>query len=88
MTFEELELDSLAPAELGAQLEEDRGVTVDEENLTSTTTVADIAALLEVQGAVVPAREAPLSRDFAAGASGERGELVVGDRSSPPALDD
>ncbi|MEY9850025.1 acyl carrier protein [Streptacidiphilus sp. MAP5-3] len=55
MTCRELELDSLSLAELGAQLEEDLGVTVDEDNLTSTTTVADIAALLEAQGAVVPA---------------------------------
>jgi acyl carrier protein len=55
MTFEELELDSLALAELGAQLEDNLSVTVDEENLIATTTVADLAALLEAQGAVVPA---------------------------------
>jgi acyl carrier protein len=55
MTCGELELDSLSLAELGAQLEENLGVTVDEDNLTSATTVADIAALLEAQGAVVPA---------------------------------
>ncbi|TQF02721.1 acyl carrier protein [Kitasatospora acidiphila] len=55
MTFNDLELDSLSLAELGAQLEDDLGVTVEEENLTAETTVADIAALLEAQGAVVPA---------------------------------
>ncbi|MFD4504886.1 acyl carrier protein [Streptomyces sp. NPDC058457] len=55
MTFAELELDSLSLAELGAQLEDDLGVTVDEDNLTPRTTVADIAALLEAQGAVLPA---------------------------------
>ncbi|GAB2701140.1 acyl carrier protein [Kitasatospora kifunensis] len=55
MSFEELELDSLSLAELGAQLEDDLGVTVDEENLTAATTVAEIAELLEAQGAVVPA---------------------------------
>jgi acyl carrier protein len=55
MTFNDLDLDSLSLAELGAQLEDDLGVTVEEENLTAETTVADIAALLEAQGAVVPA---------------------------------
>ncbi|MCC9311899.1 acyl carrier protein [Kitasatospora sp. RB6PN24] len=55
MTFSDLELDSLSLAELGAQLEDDLGVTVEEESLTAETTVADIAALLEAQGAVVPA---------------------------------
>ncbi|MZF85526.1 acyl carrier protein [Streptomyces sp. SID5643] len=55
MSFQQLELDSLSLAELGAQLEDDLGVTVEEEDLAPTTTVAELAELLEAQGAVVPA---------------------------------
>ncbi|MFE5093333.1 acyl carrier protein [Streptomyces sp. NPDC056638] len=55
MTFEELALDSLSLAELGAQLEDDLGVTIDEESLSAETTVAEVAAILEAQGAVLPA---------------------------------
>ncbi|MEV5203391.1 acyl carrier protein [Streptomyces sp. NPDC053720] len=55
MSFQDLEIDSLSLAELGAQLEDDLGVTVEEENLAPTTTVAELADLLEAQGAVVPA---------------------------------
>ncbi|MFJ4574924.1 acyl carrier protein [Streptomyces sp. NPDC098085] len=54
-SFQELEVDSLSLAELGAQLEEDLGVTIEEEDLTSETTVAELAELLETSGAVVPA---------------------------------
>ncbi|MCX4851595.1 acyl carrier protein [Streptomyces sp. NBC_00893] len=55
MSFQALEIDSLSLAELGAQLEDDLGVTVEEEDLAPTTTVAELAELLEAQGAVVPA---------------------------------
>ncbi|MDX3310851.1 acyl carrier protein [Streptomyces sp. NPDC054884] len=55
MSFQDLEIDSLSLAELGAQLEDDLGVTVEEENLAPTTTVAELVELLEAQGAVVPA---------------------------------
>ncbi|WP_055587437.1 acyl carrier protein [Peterkaempfera griseoplana] len=54
-SFHDLEVDSLSLAELGAQLEEDLGVTIDEEDLTPATTVAELAELLAAQGAVVPA---------------------------------
>ncbi|MBT2398238.1 acyl carrier protein [Streptomyces sp. ISL-100] len=54
-SFEDLEVDSLSLAELGAQLEDDLGVTIDEEILTAATTVAELSKLLEAQGAVVPA---------------------------------
>lgn len=55
MSFQELEVDSLSLAELGAQLEEDFGVSIDEEQLTADTTVADLAGQLEASGAVLPA---------------------------------
>lgn len=55
MSFQELEVDSLSLAELGAQLEEDFGISIDEEKLTADTTVADLARLLEAGGAVLPA---------------------------------
>ncbi|MCH0561190.1 acyl carrier protein [Streptomyces sp. MUM 16J] len=54
-SFQELEVDSLSLAELGAQLEDEFGVTIDEEDLTASTTVADVARLLEAGGAVLPA---------------------------------
>lgn len=54
-SFEELEVDSLLLAELGAQLEEDLGIEIEEENLTGDTTVGELAALLETRGAVIPA---------------------------------
>ncbi|MFF2025127.1 acyl carrier protein [Streptomyces sp. NPDC058171] len=54
-SFQELEVDSLSLAELGAQLEDEFGVTVDEEELTPSTTVAQLAVLLEASGAVLPA---------------------------------
>lgn len=57
-SFKDLDLDSLLLAELGAQLEDDLGVTIEEENLTSDTTVADLADLLEAAGAVIPATSA------------------------------
>ncbi|MFJ8335907.1 acyl carrier protein [Streptomyces sp. NPDC094437] len=54
-SFLELDVDSLSLAELGAQLEDELGVTVEEEELSAVTTVAQLAALLEARGAVVPA---------------------------------
>lgn len=54
-SFKDLELDSLLLAELGAQLEDELGVTIEEEDLTEDTTVAELASLLEAAGAVVPA---------------------------------
>jgi acyl carrier protein len=54
-SFAELEVDSLSLAELGAHLEEELGVTVDEEELTGSTTVTGLAGLLQARGAVVPA---------------------------------
>ncbi|MFF8193120.1 acyl carrier protein [Streptomyces bobili] len=54
-TFQELEVDSLSLAELGAQLEDEFDVVVDESDLTSTTTVAALAELLQTRGAVLTA---------------------------------
>lgn len=54
-SFQDLQVDSLSLAELGAQLEDALGVTIDEEDLTSGTTVAELAELLENSGAVIPA---------------------------------
>ncbi|MER6079126.1 phosphopantetheine-binding protein [Streptomyces sp. NPDC001833] len=53
-TFQELELDSLSLAELGAQLEEEFGVAIADEDVAGTTTVARLAALLEARGAAIP----------------------------------
>ncbi|MFC9132791.1 acyl carrier protein [Streptomyces sp. NPDC057099] len=54
-SFQELDVDSLSLAELGAQLEDEFEVTIDEEELTPSTTVAELAVLLESGGAVLPA---------------------------------
>ncbi|MEW2615876.1 acyl carrier protein [Streptomyces sp. NPDC047880] len=54
-SFTELDVDSLSLAELGAHLEEELGVTVEEEELTGSTTVTELAGLLDARGAVVPA---------------------------------
>ncbi|MFD6940726.1 acyl carrier protein [Streptomyces sp. NPDC054945] len=54
-SFLELEVDSLSLAELSAQLEDEFDVPVDEENLSAATTVAELAAILEAHGAVMPA---------------------------------
>ncbi|WP_431041727.1 acyl carrier protein [Streptomyces sp. P1-3] len=54
-SFQELEVDSLSLAELGAQLEEEFGVTIEEEELTPATTVTALAELLEARGAVLTA---------------------------------
>ncbi|MGW8767438.1 acyl carrier protein [Streptomyces sp. NPDC055815] len=54
-SFLELEVDSLSLAELGAQLADDLGIEVAEEDLSSTTTVAELAGLLESRGADIPA---------------------------------
>jgi acyl carrier protein len=55
VSFQQLEVDSLSLAELGAQLEEDFGVEIDDEQLTGETTVAELAGQLEADGAVLPA---------------------------------
>ncbi|MDH6217845.1 acyl carrier protein [Streptomyces pseudovenezuelae] len=54
-SFMELGVDSLSLAELGAHLEDELGVTVDEEDLSAVTTVSGLAVLLESRGAVIPA---------------------------------
>ncbi|MFD4523039.1 acyl carrier protein [Streptomyces sp. NPDC058470] len=54
-SFMDLGVDSLSLAELGAHLEDELGVTVDEEDLSAVTTVSGLAVLLESQGAVIPA---------------------------------
>ncbi|NEE06948.1 acyl carrier protein [Streptomyces sp. SID7499] len=54
-SFQELEVDSLSLAELGAHLEDEFELTIDEEELTPSTTVAELAGLLESGGAVLPA---------------------------------
>jgi acyl carrier protein len=54
-SFMELAVDSLSLAELGAHLEDELGVTVDEEDLSAVTTVSGLAVLLESRGAVIPA---------------------------------
>ncbi|MEU2718583.1 acyl carrier protein [Streptomyces sp. NPDC007205] len=53
-SFKELGLDSLTIAEVGAALQEALGVEVAEEELTETTKLGALAALLEAKGAVVP----------------------------------
>lgn len=54
-SFVDLEVDSLSLAELGAQLEDELGVEVAEEDLGSLTTVSELARLLESCGADIPA---------------------------------
>jgi acyl carrier protein len=54
-SFVDLEVDSLSLAELGAQLEDELGVEVAEEDLSSLTTVSELARLLESRGADIPA---------------------------------
>ncbi|MER7468690.1 acyl carrier protein [Streptomyces sp. NPDC059917] len=54
-SFKELEVDSLSLAELSAQLEDELGVTIEEENLSADTTVGELSELLEASGAVLPA---------------------------------
>ncbi|GGW82967.1 MULTISPECIES: acyl carrier protein [Streptomyces] len=54
-SFVDLEVDSLSLAELGAQLEDELGVEVAEEDLGSLTTVSELARLLESRGADIPA---------------------------------
>ncbi|ANP50429.1 acyl carrier protein [Streptomyces griseochromogenes] len=54
-SFQELEVDSLSLAELGAHLEDELDVTIDEEELTPATTVTALAGLLEARGAVLTA---------------------------------
>ncbi|MBD0423930.1 acyl carrier protein [Streptomyces sp. TRM S81-3] len=54
-SFMELDVDSLSLAELGAHLEDELGVSVEEEELSAVTTVAELAELLEARGAVIPA---------------------------------
>ncbi|RAJ31280.1 acyl carrier protein [Kitasatospora sp. SolWspMP-SS2h] len=53
-TLEELGLDSLARAEFGAELQDSLRIEVGEDELASTTTVAQLAATLEAKGAAVP----------------------------------
>ncbi|WP_406302567.1 acyl carrier protein [Streptomyces sp. NBC_00885] len=53
-SFKELEVDSLSLAELSAQLEDELGVTI-EEDLSADTTVGELSELLEASGAVLPA---------------------------------
>ncbi|EFE77748.1 phosphopantetheine-binding protein [Streptomyces filamentosus] len=55
-TFGELELDSLALAELAVLLGEELGVTVTEDGITAETTLAEFAG--EVEALVAPARAA------------------------------
>ena len=54
-SFMELDVDSLSLAELGAHLEDELGVAVEEEELSGVTTVTELAELLEARGAVIPA---------------------------------
>lgn len=54
-SFQQLEVDSLSLAELGAQLEDEFGVTVEEEELEPATTVLQVAEFLEARGAVLSA---------------------------------
>ncbi|GAA5041111.1 acyl carrier protein [Streptomyces similanensis] len=54
-SFTELEVDSLSLAELGAQLEDEFGIAVDEDELTGLTTVTELAGLLQSRGADIPA---------------------------------
>ncbi|WP_217239268.1 acyl carrier protein [Streptomyces sp. AC555_RSS877] len=54
-SFVDLEVDSLSLAELGAHLEDELGVEVAEEELSSLTTVSELAKLLESRGADIPA---------------------------------
>jgi acyl carrier protein len=54
-SFMELSVDSLSLAELSAHLEDELGVTVDEEDMSAVTTVSGLAVLLESRGAVIPA---------------------------------
>lgn len=53
-SFQELEVDSLSLTELAAQLEEELGVPIEEEDLTPSTTVAGLSEFLETSGAVIP----------------------------------
>ncbi|MEV0126715.1 acyl carrier protein [Streptomyces sp. NPDC050703] len=54
-TFLELEVDSLSLAELGAHLEDELGVVVEEAELSNLTTVTELAGILQSRGADIPA---------------------------------
>ncbi|MBB6075114.1 acyl carrier protein [Streptomyces paradoxus] len=54
-SFQQLEVDSLSLAELGAQLEDEFGITIEEEELTPATTVTALAEFLQARGAVLTA---------------------------------
>ncbi|WP_053738045.1 enoyl-CoA hydratase-related protein [Nocardia sp. NRRL S-836] len=54
LTFEELDVDSLTRAELGAYLEDNLGATIDDRAITGDTTIEDLAALLTAAGVAAP----------------------------------
>lgn len=52
-SFDDLEVDSLTTAEICAALEDDLKVTIDDKDVTQETTLAELADLLERNGAVL-----------------------------------